>query len=121
MSDKRSRSEKIAALNDALRKDLFGGFGRVVCTSGVNAKGATFVTRALTAVMAFDTFTGDNDPHGEHDFGAFDLDDERLFWKIDYYDLAMQFGSEDPADPKNTLRVLTVMLSRGVLKWRKLI
>lgn len=111
MAKDKTRGEKIAALNDALRKDLFGGFGRVVCTSGVNAKGATFVTRALTAVMAFDTFTGDNDPHGEHDFGAFDLDDERLFWKIDYYDLAMQFGSEDPTDAAQTTRVLAVMLS----------
>lgn len=111
MANDKTRGEKIAALNDALRKDLFGGFGRVVCTSGVNAKGATFVTRALTAVKAFDTFTGDNDPHGEHDFGAFDLDDERLFWKIDYYDLAMQFGSEDPTDTTQTTRVLTVMLS----------
>jgi hypothetical protein len=26
----------------------------------------------LAKVRAFDVFTGDNDPHGEHDFGAVD-------------------------------------------------
>jgi hypothetical protein len=27
----------------------------------------------------------DNDPHGEHDFGAFEHEGQRIFWKIDYY------------------------------------
>jgi len=62
-------------------------------------------------VIAFDDFNADNDPHREHDFGSFELEGEKLFWKIDYYDLAGEFGSEDPTDPKETLRVLTVMLA----------
>ena len=61
--------------------------------------------------MAFDDFNADNDPHGELDFGSFELEGEKVFWKIDYYDLAGEFGSEDPTDPKKTLRVLTVMLA----------
>jgi hypothetical protein len=28
------------------------------------------------------SITDDNDPHGEHDFGAFDHAGERIFWKI---------------------------------------
>ena len=51
-------------------------------------------------MIAFDDFNEDNDPHREHDFGSFELEGEKLFWKIDYYDLAGDFGSEDPTDPR---------------------
>ncbi|WP_413661945.1 DUF3768 domain-containing protein [Methylocystis iwaonis] len=34
-----------------------------------------------TKVMQFEAFTPDNDPHGEHDFGAFDHDGQKIFWK----------------------------------------
>jgi hypothetical protein len=33
----------------------------------------------------------------EHNFGSFTLDGRKLFWKIDYYDAACEYGSEDPA------------------------
>jgi Protein of unknown function (DUF3768) len=67
-------------------------------------------------VMKFDTFTPDNDPYGEHDFGAFEYSGHKIFWKIDYYDRASfgtghDMGSEDPSDPAKTLRILTVMLA----------
>jgi hypothetical protein len=35
----------------------------------------------------------------------------KLFWKIDYYDTSLQYGSENPADPDQTTRVLTIMLA----------
>jgi Protein of unknown function (DUF3768) len=62
-------------------------------------------------VQSFKDFTEDNDPHGEHDFGSFEYAGERCFWKIDYYDKAMEYGSDDPADPAKTTRVLTIMLA----------
>ena len=107
---KPSRAKRIADLNDKFRKSLVTG-GRTYMTAGVNAKGAEFVGKALIKVIAFDDFNADNDPHREHDFGSFELEGEKLFWKIDYYDLAGEFGSEDPTDPKKTLRVLTLMLA----------
>jgi hypothetical protein len=107
---KQTREQRIAALNDKFRKSLVTG-GRTYMTAGVNRKGPEFVAKALIKVIAFDDFNPDNDPHGERDFGSFELDGEQLFWKIDYYDLKAEFGSEDPADPKKTLRVLTVMLA----------
>jgi hypothetical protein len=62
-------------------------------------------------VRAFDAFTPDNDPHGERDFGSFELEGRTVFWKFDYYDLALEHGSEDPSDPLKTCRVLTIMLA----------
>lgn len=61
-------------------------------------------------VETFDAFTPDNDPHGERDFGAFEHNGERIFWKIDYFDTTMTMASENPSDPKLTVRVLTIML-----------
>jgi len=54
-------------------------------------------------------FTKDNDPHGEHDFGAIDLEGERYFFKLDYYTPDLSASSDDPADPEKTARVLTIM------------
>lgn len=73
--------------------------------------GAEFVILATRAVSSFDNFTPDNDPYGEHDFGSVNVAGQHLFWKIDYYDPSLCYGSEDPADLAVTRRVLTVMLA----------
>ncbi len=62
-------------------------------------------------VELFDAFTPDNDPHQERDFGSFDHAGQTIFWKIDYYDPTLTCGSEDPSDPRQTVRVLTIMLA----------
>lgn len=102
-------TERIRQLNDALRTTLIGG--RVVMTSGVQALGEKAVAVALAQLRAFDQFIRDNDPYGEHDFGAFEIDGSKFFFKIDYYNRQMDGGSEDPSDPAVTTRVLTLMLA----------
>ena len=104
-----NRSDRIRELNDAFRATLEGG--RCLFTAGVSDLGIPFSTAAFAAVRKFADFNADNDPHGEHDFGSFQIGEERLFWKIDYYDLSLEFGSNDPADPMQTKRVLTIMLA----------
>ena len=104
-----SPAARIAALNDALRRHRTGG--RLFLTSGVARLGDEAVTMVLATVAAFTAFTDDNDPHGEHDFGEFEHDGVRLFWKIDYYDTGLRCGSPDPANPAVTTRVLTFMLA----------
>ena len=102
-----SKSDRIRVLNDNFRSTFVGG--RVVMTADVNALPIDTKARVLLAVQSFSNFTKDNDPHGEHDFGAFEIAEHRFFWKIDYYNLDLDGGSEDPADPEETSRVLTIM------------
>ncbi len=65
--------------------------------------------RLIAAVQRFDNFNRGNDPYGEHDFGAVDVDGDKFFWKIDYFDLAMSQHSVDPANPEATIRILILM------------
>lgn len=101
---------KIAELNDLCRKAM-GVAGKLVQTSGIDALPAADQSAIREKVETFDTFTVDNDPYGEHDFGAFEHNGERIFWKIDYYAPDMLHGSDDARDPKQTVRVLTIMLA----------
>ena len=64
-------------------------------------------------IETYDAFDEDNDPHGERDFGCVyqladgrwtterprlrDDERERVFWKLDYHDRDLRFGSEDAA------------------------
>ena len=66
----------------------------------------------VNIVRKFNTFTEDNDPHHEHDFGAFTHNGKKYFWKIDLYDLDCRMHSPDASDPEVTCRVLTVMFAQ---------
>ncbi len=104
-------SDTIRELNDAFRTGKRPDLGVTITTRGVIGYGLAFLARAMLMTQVFDAFTPDNDPYGEHDFGSFELDDVPLFWKIDYYDPAIEFGSANPADEAATCRVLTIFLA----------
>ena len=82
---------------------------RVIITEGVQA--LDNVDTVLRQVQLFDAFTPDNDPYGEHDFGAIRYQGQTIFWKIDYYDLDLHMHSPDPSNETVTARVLTIMLA----------
>jgi hypothetical protein len=96
-------------LNDQLRKQFVGG--TAVMTPGVAALGQEAVDRIVQTIAVFDDFCHANDPHEEHDFGAFDADGQQIFFKIDYFDKALTCYSPDPSDPSATERVITIMLA----------
>jgi hypothetical protein len=102
-----SKTDRIRVLNDNFRSTFVGG--QIVTTAGVAELPLDTKARLILAVQSFSNFSKDNDPHGEHDFGAIELNGEKYFWKIDYHDLDCRYGSEDPSDPEQTTRVLTVM------------
>ena len=104
------RVSRIAALNDQFRSTFTGG--DIVMTSGIASLDDPQRVAVLQQVQGFAAFSFENDPYGERDFGAIDLPGiEKVFWKIDYYDPRLEFGSEDPSDPNVTRRVLTIMLA----------
>ncbi len=100
---------KIRDLNDAFRRT--GDGGRMLLTAGIGALPVQHQVEILMRVRAFDEFTEDNDPHGEHDFGSFMHGRLKLFWKIDYYDRAIDLNSDDPPGSEDLERVLTIMLA----------
>lgn len=101
---------KIRELNDLCRTAM-GVAGKCFVTHGIDALSPEDQSAIREKVEKFNDFNPDNDPHREHDFGAFEHNGQKIFWKINYYDKAMEFGSEDPADPSKTTRVLTIMLA----------
>ena len=121
----RVQTARIARLNDLARQAM-GVACTAVATQGFRALSLADQSRVRELIETFDAFTPDNDPYSERDFGAiYQGRDgrwtclppasgdpvETVFWKIDAYDRALQFGSEDPADPAVTRRVLTIMLA----------
>lgn len=111
-----TKAARIAELNDQFRRS--GRGGRIFLTRGIMSLPSYQMLQVIDAVRSFEAFTPDNDPHGEHDFGSFVQDSQKIFWKIDYYQPNMEgeldfdyLHSDDPSDPEQTIRVLTIMLA----------
>jgi hypothetical protein len=102
-------STEIRRLNDNFRTHLTGG--TAVMTVGIAALGEELVRRIVQTIITYDDFCHSNDPYEEHDFGAFEFDGHRIFFKIDYYSKNLRSGSADPADALLTERVMTIMLA----------
>ena len=103
------KTAQIRRLNDNFRTSFIGG--RINITCGIQALGEDSVADILQQVRTFNNFTKGNDPYAEHDFGSFEYNGHKIFWKIDYYDKNLEFGSEDASDETITTRVLTIMLA----------
>lgn len=101
------RTATIRTLNDQLRMSGVGG--KVMLTRAVAAMPPPALSALLAAVRKFDDFTSRNHPYREHDFGSVSLDGETYFFKIEAYDINLEWGSPDPADETVTRRVMTIM------------
>ena len=80
-------AKEIAKRNDLLRGSIpcICPPNVVVLTRGVANLRDVEVNEVLKKVRDFSEFTKDNDPWGEHDFGAFEHNGRKFFWKIDDY------------------------------------
>lgn len=103
-------AEKVARLNDLFRQT--GRGGQTFVTQGIRALGVLAELSLARDVATYTAFTEDNDPYGWRDFGVIERPGlPTVFWKIDYYDPQFERGAEDPADPDQTGRVLTILLA----------
>jgi hypothetical protein len=101
------KTARIRELNDSLRTTFTGG--RIMLSTGVAALSQADQAAVLEKVRTFDAFDYGNDPHREHDFVSVEHNGQKFFAKIDYYTPDLCAGSEEPSDPAQTTRVMTVM------------
>ena len=93
-----------AALNDTFRQTFEGGV--VWVTRGIAALHPFIQGDIIHGVRRFAAFDKQNDPYGEHAFGALVVDGAgKVFWKIDH--LSPDMAPETAA----ASRVLTIMLA----------
>jgi hypothetical protein len=104
-----TKTKAIRALNDELRQNLTTG--TALMTAGVAALGAEAVARIVKTIAVYHDFCHANDPYEEHDFGSFEADGHKMFFKIDYFDKSRSYHSADPSDPSVTERAITIMLA----------
>ena len=103
------RREKIIALNDQLRTTFKGG--RVQMTPGVYELDDRLRGRALSVLAAYRNFG----PDSEHDWGVFIFAGFAFEWRVEYRRADGTGTSPDPADPNQTLRVLTIYAVDDIL------
>jgi len=104
----------IAQQNDQFRRGDPNVPGIRVITAGLDhlLKRLDIPQAGLALKVAeFSDFTDANDPHSEHDFGAFEFHGHKCFWKLDLYNTDYSMGCDDPTDLAKTRRVLTIMLA----------
>lgn len=110
--------EQIREKNDLFRQTMLAALGRVTLTQGVSQHSKR--EEVITLIRNFNDFNKGNDPHGEHDFGAVEIESregdyckvrakffEKFFFKIDYYDQKLECGADPYSEPVK--RVLTIM------------
>ena len=107
------RTETIARLNDRARLGFDRSARTVITRNCLAAFGDIAGTQAivnqarLLAAMRRCRFAPDSP---ERDLGEFEFGGQTVWVKVDYYDADCAYGSEDPADPAVTTRVVTILL-----------
>ena len=103
-------TRRIAALNDRCRTPLDVG-SRLVQTPGIAALSSADQSAIRERVEPLRRLHAGQRPLSGAGLRRFRYGDTRIFWKIDHYDRTCSAGSEDPSDPTQPIRVLTIMLA----------
>jgi hypothetical protein len=89
----------IADQNDRFRRAAFGiaeqapiPSGQVMMTAGVSDRDESFRAALIHAVVAYDDFNTDCDPHGWHEMGVMEIEGETVWFKMDGVDAPSHSG-----------------------------
>jgi len=89
----------IADQNDRFRKAAFGiavqgdiPGGQILMTAGVSSQPDAFRTALFEAIVTYDDFNTDCDPHGWHEMGVMEIDGQTVWFKIDGVDAPSHSG-----------------------------
>ncbi len=100
----------VAVHNETFRATLFPSpRHKIIFSEMVADLSHEKLQELLTLVRQFKNFNEDNDPYGERDFGSVLLDQQKYYFKIDYYDEKFQYGADPAEGPVS--RILTIMHS----------
>ncbi len=113
-TDAITRTEQVARLNDRCRRG-FDRTARIVitrsCMAAFGGDDVAFRIVAQARIMrGVRNYVFPSGAHPSRDRGNFELSGICVYFVIDYYDLALQYGSENPANTNVTTRMLTIML-----------
>lgn len=107
------RTETIGHLNDRARLGLDPTaritFTRNCLAAFCDPDAIEVVVIQSQLMTAFRTCTFAQDSP-ERDFGTIEFRGRKVWLKVDYYDAALRYGSDDPADASVTTRALTILL-----------
>src|SRR5690606_38522465 len=95
--------KRIARLNDIFRTSILmpvskQSLGQIFCTASIMALPEEDIKSIAEKVVLVDDFSEDNDPYGEHDFGSFTFNYNKVYWKIDYVDPSLEYKSTAISD-----------------------
>ncbi len=101
---------QIAEQNDLFRSSwpLMPQLGRIKLSEDISAQSGEFQIACLEAVRAYSDFSSDNDPHGTHEAGSFEVFGKTLRFEIVLYDATYATEAADPLDLEKTRRILTI-------------
>ena len=91
-------------------------------TAAVSAMRDDVRARAIELTRTFDDFTPDDDPPNEHDFGSFEIDDQKFIFKHDYTPPVVPLLLDDGDETRPVIRyglhgqcIMSVLPLRNVL------
>jgi hypothetical protein len=104
-----ARKAQVRQFNDSFRAAITND--GIMLSEGVKELPIDVRAMAIRKVATFDAFSADNDPHGEHDFGGFDLAGKRFFWQLTRDNKLKPELRDDMGDATGTGQILAIRLS----------